>query len=545
MNADRHAHTPSRRNHSFRDAWIVETTTGPVKGHAETGVVAFRGIPYAQPPRGDLRFRRARPVEPWIEPLIANHPGDYCAQYRNKSVGWVGSEDCLWLNIVVPNTAARSDQRQSHMINRDARRPIVVYFHGGSNVHGSANEPLLTGQYFAQAMDAVVVAVNYRVGIVGQLSLNYSAGTGAVGTESATRADSNPGLSDLVMAIRWVHDNVEAFGGDPARITIMGESSGGAMVTALTVVPELRGIIAGAIAQSPPVAMVHSPAAAGRWADRARAENPDLNDISAMQLAHLTERLNVINDDYLEFSGPFAPTVDGDLMTRHPLAVPQPTSRDERSNERSNEPDEEGREKSRDDGTPAANIPLLIGTNADEYVVMRWERMSTRAQRARIRRFAQSIGGRAPDILAEYYRGGRTRAECGRFAGDALFLASSLQLASRWPQGKAWMYRLDLTTPSLRLSGLGATHALDLPLLFERYDSGKGPDALYLGGYDQMRATSVVMQTRWKNFIHCGNPGFRPLSDRFATQIFNAGENTVEDPSGELRRAWADVDLTN
>ena len=445
MNADTHARTQSRRNHSFRDAWIVETTTGPVKGHAETGVVAFRGIPYAQPPRGDLRFRRAQPVEPWAEPLIADHPGDYCAQYRNKSLGWAGSEDCLWLNVVVPTTAARSGegrsgggrstQRQSDMIDRDARRPIVVYFHGGSNVHGSANEPLLTGQYFAQAMDAVVVAVNYRVGILGQLSLNYSADTtevnnaAAVGTMSTTRADSNPGLSDLVTAVRWVHDNAEAFGGDPGRITIMGESSGGAMVTALTAVPELRGIIAGAIAQSSPVAMVHSPAAAGRWADRARAENPDLNGISAMDLARLTEHLNVINDEYLEFSGPFAPTVDGDLMSRHPLAVPQLMSRDE--------PHDGRREEPIDDGTPAANIPLLIGTNADEYLVMRWERMSTRAQRARIRRLAQSIGGGAPDILAEFYRGGRTRAECGRFAGDALFLASSLQLASRWPQGKS------------------------------------------------------------------------------------------------------------
>ncbi|QRP14267.1 carboxylesterase/lipase family protein [Corynebacterium kroppenstedtii] len=556
MNADTHARTASRRNHSFRDAWIVETTTGPIKGHAETGVVAFRGIPYAQPPRGELRFRRAQPVEPWTEPLIADHPGDYCAQYRNKSVGWVGSEGCLWLNVVVPNTAARtgdgrSDQRRPHMINRNARRPIVVYFHGGSNVHGSANEPLLTGQYFAQAMDAVVVAVNYRVGILGQLSLNYTAdiakadntahtgadgSAGTVSTKSATRADSNPGLSDLVTAVRWVHDNAEAFGGDPARITIMGESSGGAMVTALTALPELRGVIAGAIAQSPPVAMVHSPAAAGRWADRARAENPGLNGIPAMELAHLTERLNVINDEYLEFSGPFAPTIDGDLMTRHPLAVPQPSSQ---------EPHDERRKAPTDDGTPAANIPLLIGTNADEYLVMRWERMSTRAQRARIRRLAQSIGGDAPDILAEFYRGGRTRAECGRFAGDALFLASSLQLASRWPQGKAWMYRLDMLTPSLRLSGLGATHALDLPLLFERYDSGKGPDALYLGGHDQMRATSAVMQSRWKNFIHSGNPEFPPFSDGFATQIFNAGEHTAEDPSGELRRAWSDVDLTN
>ncbi|MEJ4112974.1 carboxylesterase family protein [Corynebacterium kroppenstedtii] len=526
MNTTTHPRPASRRPHAFRDAWIVETTTGPVKGHPETGVVAFRGIPYAQPPRGELRFRRAQPVEPWTELLIAAHPGDYCAQYRNRTVGWVGSEDCLWLNVVVPvangHDRGRSGRWWRSSFDRSARRPIVVYFHGGSNVHGSANEPLLTGQYFAQAMDAVVVAVNYRVGMFGQLSLNYAAGG-----SSATEADSNPGISDLVMALRWIHANAEAFGGDPKRITVMGESSGGAMVTALTAVPEVRGIIAGAIAQSPPVAMVHSPVAAARWADRARAYNPALRRVSAMRVAEVTEHLNRCNDDYLELSGPFAPTIDGDLVSRHPLAI--------------------GRScpggSVRDDGTPAQEIPLLIGTNADEYLVMRWEWMSTSAQRARVREFAARIGGDAPDIVAEFYRGGRTRADCGRFAGDALFFASATQLASRWPAGRAWVYRLDMATPSLRVSGLGAIHALDLPLLFDRYDAGKGPTALALGGRKTMRATGVAMQKRWKNFIHRGDPGYAPFSEGYATQIFDAGECTVEDPAGERRRAWANVDL--
>ena len=107
------------------------------------------------------------------------------------------------------------------------------------------------------------------------------------------------------------------------------------------------------------------------------------------------------------------------------------------------------------------------------------------------------------------------------------------------------MYRLDMVTPSLRVSGLGATHALDLPLLFGRYDSGKGPDALYLGGRDQMRATGAAMQFRWKNFIHCGDPGYPAFSDHFATQIFDGGEHTAEDPSGRLRQAWSEVDLKN
>lgn len=115
----------------------------------------------------------------------------------------------------------------------------------------------------------------------------------------------------------------------------------------------------------------------------------------------------------------------------------------------------------------------------------------------------------------------------------ALATGKSLDVSARY---------VDAVAPTVRT---GCDTRPRPPLLFERYDSGKGPDALYLGGRDQMRATSAVMQSRWKNFIHSGNPGFPPFSDGYATQIFNAGEHTAEDPSGELRRAWLDVDLTN
>lgn len=111
---------------AFRRDWIVDTTTGPVVGHAETGVTAFRGIPYAEPPIGSLRFRRARPKTPWKEPFIAFKSGDKCVQVKDPKEGVIGSEDCLWLDVVVP----REDPRHS-IRDEVGARPVLVFLPWG------------------------------------------------------------------------------------------------------------------------------------------------------------------------------------------------------------------------------------------------------------------------------------------------------------------------------------------------------------------------------------------------------------------------------
>lgn len=504
---------------SARDPWTVDTTTGAVRGHQVNGAVAFRGIPYAEEPAGDLRFRRAVARRPWHGVLFADRPGDYCAQWRNRSVGWIGSENCLWLNVVVPRPHPRGP-----VIDAAADRPVVMYLHGGSNIHGSAAEPLLSGEYFAAATDAVYVAVNYRVGVFGQL------GFGFADDLDADRFDSNAGLSDIITALEWVHDNATAFGGDPDRITVMGESSGGAMVTALSAVPRVKDLVHGFIAQSPAAAMVHSPDAAAEAAGtalkilrsdddgkhpRPAGTGSDLLTASAEGLAWLTERTNAAAWGRSGIAGGFAPVID-DLLPVHPL-------------------------------TPGAqsDIPLLIGTNLDEYVLMRWSYPTARAFATEARVFAGAIDpDRGPGVLSGLYRDGKRRADAGRFLGDALFTAPSIRLAAQHPTGRSWMYRLDLSTPAYDIAGIGATHALDLPILFGRYDSGRGPGALALGGRQRMAATTTVMQKRWKRFIHGGDPGWATYPDSLSTQVFDAGERTVVDPDPELRQAWAPVSLT-
>jgi para-nitrobenzyl esterase len=497
---------------SVADRWTVTTTTGDLRGHAVNHGVAFRGIPYAEPPVGPRRFRRAVPKNPWDGTLVADRPGEYCSQWRDARHGWIGSEDCLWLNVVVPRSGTTPGP--GGVIDEQANRPVVVYLHGGSNIHGSAREPLLSGEYFAAATDAVYVAVNYRVGVLGQLALGHADAL------DADRFDTNTGLSDIIAAVEWVHANARAFGGDPSRITVMGESSGGAMVTALSASPRMDGLVAGFIAQSPAGAMVHSPDQARQLGNTALGlltERTDTDPLSAphQDLAWLTEKLNAASWGAAGISGAFAPVID-DLLPRHPL---EPGSQ--------------------------LDVPLLIGTNLDEYVLMRWNRVSRRTLQGQTRGFASLIDNdRAPDILSTFYSDGRRRGDAGRFIGDALFTAPSMRLADQHPSGRAWMYRLDLSTPSLNVSGIGATHALDLPILFGRYDSGRGPGALALGGRDRMAATTTVMQQRWREFIHRGDPGWTPYQDGFATQIFDAGEQTVADPVPELREAWSRVRLT-
>ncbi|HIW95197.1 MAG TPA: carboxylesterase family protein [Candidatus Corynebacterium gallistercoris] len=559
---------------TIRDRWIVHTTTGPVKGHAETGVAAFRGIPYAEKPVGDLRFRRAQPIAPWTEVLYADQSGDACAQYRagsRRSEGtFTGSEDCLWLNVVVPQDEGEwgiggvaSHERK--------KKPILIYFHGGSNVHGSANVPMLSGEHFATSMDCIYVGVNYRVGIFGQMSLGF-------GTYTPDNMDTNPGHSDLITAIEWVHANASVFGGDATRITIMGESSGGSMVSALLATPRLEGLISSAIAQSPAATIVHRPETVAPWVDFAarwlrrmeaevdvqpskrepvRVAPPELSEAELKQAtANLlradTRMLAQLSDEMVRYqadnpsssAGPFAPLVDGDLIPAHPL-------------------------------TPVAmlDVPLLVGSNRNEYDMMRLETKPSKMQLKRSQTFAGLFGadGAVADdetesgsddaagtaagaamplgreILREHYKDGRSRAMVGRFFGDAIFTAPAWRMASNQPSKKAWVYRLDTTTPFLRLSGIGTMHALDLPILFQRYDQDKGPLALSLGGRDDFAVTTKVMHTRWRNFIHDQDPGFDPYHLGFATQIFDSklpeGEETVYDPQAELRKAWERVDL--
>jgi len=221
---------------------LVKTASGPVTGVATDGVAAFLGIPYAAPPVGPLRWRPPQPVATWTAPRVANQFGTSCVQQQPGSrlpwteefmtQGPVG-EDCLFLNVWAPQGKT------------DARLPVMVWIYGGGFTEGSSSVAVYDGAALAR-MGVVLVSLNYRVGSLGFLAHPE------LTKESPEKSSGNYGLLDQIAALRWVQANIAAFGGDPKRVTIFGQSAGAISVTSLMRSPLAKGLFAGAIAQSGP-----------------------------------------------------------------------------------------------------------------------------------------------------------------------------------------------------------------------------------------------------------------------------------------------------
>lgn len=213
---------------------LVDTKSGAVRGAREGALWAFRGIPFAEAPIGDLRFQPPVPKEPWQGALDCTRDGmrplQTPAPWATDAATHAYGEDCLNLNVWTPAADGR-------------RRPVVFFLFGGGHFEGSNCEVGMDGGAFLQGEDMVMVAPNYRVGALGYLYLGHLLG-------DAYRASGSLGLLDQVLALRWVRDNIERFGGDPGRVVLLGQSAGGKSVMNLLLAPSARGLFHGAIAMS-------------------------------------------------------------------------------------------------------------------------------------------------------------------------------------------------------------------------------------------------------------------------------------------------------
>lgn len=315
------------RQNASNSADIVKVAAGSIRGvsDAETGLHYFWGIPYAQPPVGMLRWREPQPVKPWSGIRQADHFGPRAMQknvfsdmrFRTDST----SEDCLYLNVWTPSASSAS------------RLPVLVYFYGGGFIAGDGSEWRYDGASMAQK-GIVVVTVNYRLGVFG-----FFAYPGLT-RESPHHASGNYGLLDQQAALEWVHKNIAAFGGDPGKITIGGESAGSISVFAQMASPLSRHLIAGAIGESgamikptlPPVPLSEAEESGVAFAKMVGAHSlKDLRDIPAEKLL----------DEATSKGAPrFSATVDGYFFPESPLKT-----------------FEEGRQ---------AKVPLLVGWNSAE-----------------------------------------------------------------------------------------------------------------------------------------------------------------------------------
>lgn len=202
---------------------VVKTRQGYIKGVGENRIAVFKGIPYAQPPVGNLRYQPPAPHQPWSDTLsTVQFPA---AALQPSGTGVTGSEDCLYLNLYTPGLD-------------DHKRAVVIWVHGGSMTGGTGKS--MDGHAFADRDDIVTITINYRLGALGFLYLG--------GPEN--KQSGNLGLLDVIAALQWVHDNITVFGGDPSRVTVMGESAGAKLLSAVMVTPASQGLYQQAILES-------------------------------------------------------------------------------------------------------------------------------------------------------------------------------------------------------------------------------------------------------------------------------------------------------
>ncbi len=490
----------------------LETGSGRVRGTLwrDGAVGAWRGIPYAEAPVGSRRFAAPVPHGGWAGVFDASAGGRAAPQPPGLRPGplkvWLSarrsrSEDCLTLDVWAPQEAS-------------APRPVVVWVHGGSFNTGAGS--LIDVSRLADEGDVVVVTINYRLGGLGFIDFGDAVG----GDE---RIVSNPGLRDQVVALEWVRDNIAAFGGDPGRVTIAGESAGSTNVALLATSPAARGLMHGVIAQSGALTLAIEREDAAR---NARVVLDELN-VSRERLDELWHR---------PASAIVAATIRAQARRTGAL-VTRPWW------------DDDLLPASIADAYDAfAPVPLLTGSNADEHrTFARIKRDIIPLTRPKLCTvLVESLGAEhAARVLAQYPTDTDGLNDLG---SDLVFRMPMVHLAERQAsRAPVWTYHLELAS---RLPGLGAFHGIELTQLFP---VGERKERLMFGGRTEAaRAFGKDLRRRWLTFVRDGNPGpdwpaYDPTAsadDSRATLMWGLDSRIAYDPLPERRLAWAGRDTT-
>ncbi|MBF8191717.1 carboxylesterase/lipase family protein [Nonomuraea sp. K274] len=479
----------------------VRVSTGKLRGRMEDGVAVFRGVPFACPPVGALRLATPVPAEPWDGVRGAGAFGPLPPQSRLLGGSAADGADGDWLTVNVwsPDLGA-------------ARLPVMVWIHGGGYMSGWSGDPVFDGRVLARD-GVIVVTFNYRVS--------------AEGFGHFQGAPANRGLLDQVTALRWVRGNIAAFGGDPDRVTVFGESAGAGSIAALMAMPQAAGLFRRAIAQSVPGLFFSAELAA----DIAGAVAGELGlPPRAGELARLSpERLSDAGDAVADkmdgcpqwgraayVRTPFAPVVDGEVLPEVPWRSPA-------------------------DGA-ARDVELIAGHTRDEYrlfMAIGGDTGQITAERA-----ATALRELAPD--PEAYRAAYLGAGEERLYelvhSDWLFRMPSVRLAEVHQRhgGRAHLYELTWPAPGMGGDALGACHGLGLPLTFGNLTAGAA--GLLLGQDPPPAAAELSARVRaaWIAFATTGDPGWPAYEpqDRH-TWVIDTEPGIRAYPEETSRELWA------
>ena len=460
----------------------VDTSSGRIRGSSEDDLHIFRGIPYAAPPVGDLRFRAPQPHPRWDGVRDATEFGPISLQEGMDSLDALlpsppqaQSEDCLYLNVWTPGLD-------------DGSRPVMVWIHGGAFTLGSGSEPMYSGANLARRGDVVVVTINYRLGALGFL-------------HEPSLGETNFGMRDMIAALRWVRDNIAGLGGDPENVTIFGESAGGAAVASLLVSPEAHGLFHRAIGMS--TAGDHGILFAGTipTTDQLYAQlgiddaGPDL--LRSLPAADLLAAQAVVEaaafEDLSEMWSvrlPYGPVVDGAFLTAPPLSTAAEAS-------------------------AATAVPLLSGNPDEEMKLIRAMMPPEQLDEAGVMARLEQIPGGARRVYDAYHWARADRGEpsapddiLDAVASDYLEIMPSLRFADAWSRGGAptFGYTLDWKSP-MNDGALGSCHALDIPFAFGTHHDAKE----FAGSGPAADALAQTMMDVWTSFARTGNPAIDGL----------------------------------
>lgn len=496
---------------------VVDTAYGPVRGIDDGTAMSWKGLRYAAPPVGELRFRAPQPPQRWTEVADADGYGCVCPQPPVPNfpldLGARESEDCLFLNIWAPSGTAPGDGK-----------PVMVWLHGGAYVLGASSQPLYDGSRLASRGDVIIVSLNYRVGVFGFLDLSALSGR--------RQFDSNIGLRDVIAALRWVRENIAAFGGDPSRVTVFGESAGAGIVTTLLAIPEAGGLFSTAIAQSSPATSVYDSNRAQRVTHQVLdflgigpAEADRLAQVDVPTLIAATKK--VFDEVPVRNPGTlaFVPIVDGDLLHDYPVKLAR--------------------------AGKTHPVPLIIGTNKNEAALFRLMKSPLMPITPRaITSMFNEIAAEQPDLqlptdqqLGSTYRG---KSRGLSIASDVGFRMPSVWFSEGHGRvAPVYLYRFDYASPLMKLLLVGAAHATELPYVWGTLGAPRDV-TLKLGGTKTAKAVSKRIRTRWVNFAThakpiglADEPEWTPYqeADR-ACLIIDRTDRVVYDADAHIRPAW-------
>ncbi len=473
----------------------VATESGVVVGDTDSRIAVFKGMPYARPPVGDLRW--AAPVQPvaWSEPRDATKFGTSCPQpqRRDRATNFgPTAEDCLYLNVWTPDVRGSA--------------PVMVWIHGGAFRVGSAAAPFYDGAAFARS-GVVFVSLNYRLGRFGFFA-----------HPALGEVQGNFALMDQIAALMWIKRNIAAFGGDPAQVTVFGESAGGASVLYLLASPATHALFARAIVQSGgghQISRAIDVARGGRQSLRDEgiawaAQQNVATDGDAAALRALPADTVLGGNRIAGGIGAVAPVIDGNLV-----------------------PD--------DPGVRLLNgafnrVPVLVGANSHEASVLAAFGTSSEA--------VVAAAGLDPNAIAAAYGTLEPKALANALFGDSAFVAGARHVARSFARVElpAWLYHFDYVLERRRGKIPGAGHGSEIPFVFETL--GQLPMARLLVS-EPDEAMSKALHRRWVNFAKAGDPNGKGLPswpryevDTDYTLVIGAAEQKA---TAGFRRAQLDL----